>query len=246
MQEMGAIEKQFIVSIEKSSIARDHVLKALAGHEEYAYSVKAYREFLLNVNYKKTIVEAFLFAIEKHEGQYYAWNKGKKLPYAYHLCKCALNTAAFSFEDKHIVIALWHDMLEDYKATGKDIANELKRYFFDANGIMDALAALDKGNSASPKEYFSKILHNKDACLVKAADIISNLNECIDRFDEMIKNEQRFWIYGYLIDIPKYFLNSKLLPAGCKKAISEKISNLKSLLPDKNKKELRHHSNEVI
>lgn len=246
MQKKSAIEKQFLDGIKNSSIARNHVLKALAGDTECAWAVAAYRELLSNVNYNKRIIAAFLFALEKHDGQYYAWKNGKKLPYTYHLCKCALNTAAFSFAEKQIVIALWHDLLEDGKATRKEIKNELKDYYFNANEVIDTLILLDRGNSNSSKEYFNNILHNEDACLVKTADILSNLDECIERFDEMIANKQRFWIYDYLIEIPRFFLNSKLLPAECKKAISRRISNLKSLLPDKNKKELTHYSKEVV
>lgn len=238
------IENQFIENIKKSSIAQHHVIKALAGQEEYAHAVDAYKELLKISN--QVSIGAFLFALEKHEGQYYAWKNSKQLPYAYHLCKCALNTAAFSSNDKHIVIALWHDMLEDGKATIKEIKTELKGYCFNVNEILETLAVLDKGNSSSAKEYFGKILHNEDACIVKTADIISNLDECIERFDEMVNNKQRFWIYDYLIEIPKFFLNSKLLPAECKKAISQRISNLKSLLLDKNKKELTHYSKEVV
>lgn len=240
------IEKQFLDSIKNSSIARNHALKALAGNTEYACAVTTYRELLSNANYNQIIIAALLFALEKHEGQYYDWKRGKKLPYAYHLCKCALNTTAFSNEEKHFVIALWHDMLEDGKATRKEIKNELKKYSVNSNEVIDALIALDKGNSSSTKEYFGKILHNENACIVKTADIISNLNECIERFSEMIDNEQRFWIYDYLIEIPMFFLNSKLLPVECKKVISEKISNLKFSLPEKNKKELKNYSREVI
>jgi len=222
------------------------VMKALAGYEEYVQAVSVYKDFLSKTGYSKTIAKAFLFALGKHDGQYYAWKKSKKLPYAYHLCKCALSTAAFSPEDKHIVIALWHDMLEDGRTNKKVIANELKDYCFNINEIIGALIILDKGNSISSKEYFKKILHDKDACLVKAADIISNLDECIERFDEIIKSEQRFWIYTYLIEIPRFFLNSKLLPEEYKKEISLKISQLKLSLPNKNKIEFEKYSKGVI
>lgn len=246
MQDKLTIDKQFLDSIKNSRIVQNHVIKSLAGHEEYIQAVSVYQEFLFKIDYNKTIVEAFLFALEKHEGQYYLWKKEGKLPYAYHLCKCAINTTAFSCEKKHIVIALWHDLLEDKRTTKKDIANQLKNNCFNANEIITVLAILDKENSSSPKEYFSNILQNKDARLVKTADIIANLDECIDRFDEMIKNTQRFWIYDYLIEIPKFFLDSKQLPPTYKETILSKISKLLDLLPEKNQKEFQKYSRRVI
>jgi len=245
MRHKPIIEKKFIDNIKDSNIAQNHVMKSLAGDEEYIQAVSVYKEFLFKIDYNKTITEAFLFALEKHEGQYYVWKKGRKLPYTYHLCKCALNTAALSYEDKPIVIALWHDLLEDGKTTKKDIMNQLRNNCLNIPEIINALILLDKGNSSSPKEYFSNILQNEDASLVKTADLIANLDECIDRFDEMIGNEQRFWIYDYLIEIPQFFLNSKHLPATYNKIISSKISKLRSLLSDKNQKEFKRYSREV-
>ncbi|MDP3989910.1 MAG: hypothetical protein Q8Q01_01765 [archaeon] len=245
MHHQPTIEQKFIDSIKNSNIAQNHVMKSLAGDDEYIQAVSTYKEFLFKIDYNKTITEAFLFALEKHEGQYYVWKKGRKLPYTYHLCKCALNTATLSYEDKTIVIALWHDLLEDERATKKDLTNQIKKSYFDANEIINALILLDKGNSSSSKEYFSNILQNKDASLIKTADLIANLDECIDRFDEMIGNEQRFWIYDYLIEIPQFFLNSKHLPRTYNKIISSKISKLHSLLSDKNQKEFKRYSREV-
>lgn len=201
----------------KSSVLKKHLEKAKAGIEEYKTAINSYEELLKTVNYDKTIVKIFIFVLEKHEGQYYEWKNQKKLPYAYHLAKCATIISKLRGAKKqHIILALLHDIIEDKRATENEVKEELSKEEYvsiekNTDELIKALMLLDKNNFHSDEQYYKQILQNTDASIVKTADILANLNECIARATEMLQNEQRFWIYEYLAQIPKYFSNPEIL-----------------------------------
>ncbi len=238
-----------LIKISKDSpILRKHIILALANKEPYGKTILAYEEFLSLTQYPD-LVRALLYAIERHEGQYYEWKSGKKLPYSYHACKCGINSINLGSSKNQVIIALWHDLIEDKKANSTEIAIELKNKIYsniNPTAIINSLILLDKAG-ISAKDYFLKLLQDKNASIAKAADIISNLDECIARFDEMVKSGQRFWIYGYLIEIPNYFLSNTVdLPDNVISLISSRISLLLSALPEKSRLELKKYSKGVL
>lgn len=227
-------------------ILRKHSLLALSGKEPYVKAIETYEELLSLINGDRALIQAFIFAIEKHEGQWYQWKGKNLLPYSYHICKCALNAIHFGAERHQVIIALWHDLIEDKKATAKEIKKELQNKTYskiNAANIIEALLILDKGGISS-KKYFTEIATNKDATIAKAADIAANIDECIARFDEMIQGEQRFWIYNYLVEIPIFLskIKSKDISDYVTSSISGKIKVLLSSIPEKNKIEFETYA----
>ena len=229
-----------------SKIIREHNIRALSGEESYITTIRAYDELLSRTDDSPVLIRAFLFAIEKHDGQWYQWKGKKQLPYSYHLCKCAIHTINFGAKKNQVIIALWHDIIEDRRATIKDIAAELKKTAYlgtDAKVILDAVLLLDKNGITSDK-YFRKIVADRNVTLVKAADLAANLDACIARFDEMIRGKQRFWIYQYLAEIPELFLSKikqKYVSEKITASISGKISTLYSSLPEKKRIEFENY-----
>lgn len=241
------IDKRTIAQAKDSPILRRHLLHALAGNKAYEKSVSAYTRLLSKIR-QKAIEKAFLFALEKHEGQSYAWNR-KKLPYSYHISKAGFNALSLSSNKEAHIIALWHDIIEDKRAKEGHIAQELKNNAYKGilpSSLISSLLLLDKNNSASIKEYYAGICKDKNALIAKTADIMANLDACIEQFNCMIRAGRRFWIYDYLIEIPVFLLESKELNASSfrqrtKKEIQPRISRLLSLLPEKNLEEFRQY-----
>src|SRR3989344_8115399 len=105
-----------LIEISKNSpTLRKHILYALADKISYIKAISTYEEFLSKIKYDPIIVRAFIFALEKHGGQYYTWKEGEKLPYSYHLCRCVINANFLGFKKLHNILALWHDIIEDKK-----------------------------------------------------------------------------------------------------------------------------------
>lgn len=145
--------------------------------------------------------QAFEFAISKH-----IWlRKDKKTPEFKHqldICKYlfTLNIPDNEIE-KYIIVALLHDIREDYGVEDEEIRN---LYWNDIADAVELLTKKFKGNVKDLNKYFSDISTNKYACIVKWADRINNLqtmkwvfsyskqeqytNEAKNKFLKMVKN----------------------------------------------------------
>ena len=74
-----------------------------------------------------------------------------------------------SDDDELNSIAVGHDLVED-----TDITYQQLREMGFSYRIISGIAALTKIPGESQEEYLSKVLGNKDACLVKLADLTHN------------------------------------------------------------------------
>ena len=213
MGENILLGKELVELSQESPVLSKHLIGVLAGNEQESIALVSYYELLSATGFDPAISKAFLFALERHKGQYYRWKNGTNLPYAYHLCKAALNGVnLFGARRQNTILALWHDMMEDKRANKEEVRRELRKKVYGVRcpeNIVDALALLDRGCSKSSAEYFARLTQSDDAIAAKAADIISNLDACIGRFGEMMKTRERFTIFGYLIEVPEYFLKAE-------------------------------------
>jgi hypothetical protein len=124
---------------------------------------------------------ALLLAAERHQGQTYLQPYGS-LPYLYHLLDVAW-CLAFSLEiDDGLSVAcgLWHDLLEDEKASPEEVhsyLNSLPEIDSEkVDEIMLVLQALIRtDDTAGSKTYYDNLAKAPEAArLVKAADLICN------------------------------------------------------------------------
>ena len=108
-----------------------------------------------------------LLAVARHDGQF---DKGGA-PYILHPLKVMhyLKT-----EDEELqCIALGHDLLEDTFNSVEEGVNELRRLGF-SNRIIEGILCLTKIPGESYNNYRRKIKSNRDAILVKMADLRHN------------------------------------------------------------------------
>ena len=111
------------------------------------------------MNYKK----ALIFAARAHAGQ----RRRGGDAYIIH----PIRVAASLKPEKHKVIALLHDCVEDTPATLDDIEVEF------GYEIMAAVDCLTKRQGEPYARYITRILTNDDAIAVKIADICDNLGD---------------------------------------------------------------------
>ena len=112
------------------------------------------------------------FAIDAHGAQMY----GDK-PYAVHLMSVAEVLLDFGYnEDKWQAAAWLHDVLEDTLAEGTDIQNQWGVEVYDLVYAVTGEGANRREKQAS---IIQKLHANKDACILKLADRIANLEAAI-------------------------------------------------------------------
>lgn len=103
-------------------------------------------------------------AIKAHEGQF---RNDKKTPYIKHPLEVSTQV-----EDRLKPIALLHDVVEDTNVTLEDLKNaQFPQY------IIDAVDVLTHAKNEPNIQYWNRILTNKDAVIVKIADIRCNLKD---------------------------------------------------------------------
>jgi len=112
---------------------------------------------------KTLLAKAIALASEKHMGQF---DKGG-MPYILHPLKVMHYTKSSDMEI--MAIAVMHDVVEDTDVTFADL---ISMGFTDR--IVDALRLLTKMPGQSLREYLDGIKSNKDAIIVKLADLRHN------------------------------------------------------------------------
>ncbi len=180
----------------------------------YAVAVGEYEKFIKSISCYKVeiqavLIEALLFAIECHDGQFYQWKEKTALPYTFHCAKAAINVQVFQQTPEAIISALWHDLLEDKRATREIVLLRLityKNLCCQPEEILSVLGLLDRHSytgKTKVHDYYNGLSSNQLALIVKAADLLTNLEACSLRFDEMRQDKSRFWIYAYIFEIEK-------------------------------------------
>ncbi|MDD1504269.1 HD domain-containing protein [Lysinibacillus sp. CNPSo 3705] len=112
------------------------------------------------------IISSLLFAKEKHEGQTRIGGK----PYISHPIEVASILEKKGFLDtKHIITALFHDLLEDTEASEQEI------FFYGGKDVLTAVKILTKSKGYKMEVYIQDIRNNPIAKMVKLADRLHNL-----------------------------------------------------------------------
>ena len=132
------------------------------------------------------VKEAAYFAISKHGNQTY-----DGYPYYYHLEQVVDVLKEFEFtEDKYIISGYLHDVLEDGDASYNDIKD---LFGVDVAEIVYSVSdELGRNRKERKAKTYPKIRANKDAIIVKLADLIANLRNSLlkkPHMAEMYANE---------------------------------------------------------
>jgi len=135
------------------------------------------------IEHAKRIAEA------AHKGQ---TRRDKQTPYFRHV-----ETVAESVEDRLKPIAYLHDVVEDTPIT----IEQLREVGFPEY-IVTAVDLLTHRNSEPNIQYWGKIAKNKDAALVKIADIKANLQDTPNpkQKEKYEKGLSLFAQEGYVVD----------------------------------------------
>ena len=145
---------------------------------------------------KEKIKQAYLYAYEKHFGQY---RKGGLL-YISHPVAVAERLWQKGYGDNYLITALFHDLLEDTTATEEDILR------LSNEEVLKAVKILTKTKGYIMSEYVQKIKENPIAYAVKSSDRVHNLSSafiCDETFRRKYIIESVDWYLDFDEEIPK-------------------------------------------
>lgn len=127
--------------------------------------------------YKK----AFKFAFDKHKDQKYG-----DMPYFWHLncVESVLTSILFNVKNEVILsAALLHDVMEDCNVSKEEITQQF------GEQVADLVLRLTDERAPTRKERkaltYPKIRESKDAVMIKLADRIANVHECLDNENKL-------------------------------------------------------------
>lgn len=107
--------------------------------------------------------KALMLATTKHDGQF---DRGG-VPYVMHCLKVLHYTKS---DDEEVqMIAVLHDVVED-----TDVTYKLLRDMGFSERVIDGIRCLTKVPGETEEEYLAKVMSNKDAIIVKLADLRHN------------------------------------------------------------------------
>lgn len=112
---------------------------------------------------KTMLNSALVFAAQKHDGQF---DKGGN-PYILHVLKVMHYTK--SSDEEILCIAALHDVIEDTNATYADLVE-----IGMSGRVIRAVSMLTKIKGLSYEQYKNAVKSNKDAIIVKKADLRHN------------------------------------------------------------------------
>ncbi len=136
-----------------------------------------------------TYEKALAFATKKHKGQF---RKGGK-EYITHPVAVSEMLRKRGYEEKYIITALFHDLLEDTDATEEEILS------LAGEEVLDAVKLLTKSEGYVMEEYIGAIKNNPIACKVKAYDRLHNLLSATESTKEFRKK--------YIIETKEYYMD---------------------------------------
>lgn len=159
---------------------------------------------------QKNLKHCFKFAEEKHNGQYYIWLNHEKLSYVFHISNVARNALFIKNDHLLAIIAFWHDLIEDERCKESELIEKIECLGLADNKelIIVALHNLNRKNFVCSKDYYLAVCSNKYSLIVKSADLLSNLNTCLVRFDEMRDDGTINWIYDYLFEVENFLFGN--------------------------------------
>ena len=111
-------------------------------------------------------------AIKFHAGQSYGND-----PYTHHLAQVADSVRTGTTDERMVVVAYLHDILEDTDCTVQTLSA-----LFEDN-IVDAVVAITRREGGSKEQYLRDVKANHMARVVKIHDSLCNLRASVMRFD---------------------------------------------------------------
>lgn len=164
---------------------------SLDKYQKMSITLKSY---LKGKGFHKAL-EAFEFAKQHHTGT----RKDKVTPEFQHqieICLFITTLKEVMFEEDCLVVALLHDVREDYNISHDEIEKRFGKRVADA---VEKLTKEYRGAKKDPIQYFMDIANCPIASIVKLADRINNVNSMVGVFT--IKAQEK-----YLFEIEEYFL----------------------------------------
>ena len=143
--------------------------------------------------------KAFLFAGEKHEGQY---RKGG-LPYITHPLAVAEMVKDWGYDEDVQIAALFHDLLEDTDAAEADIVR------LGGEEVLRIVKLLTKTEGYVMADYIGAIKNDPAAKVIKTADRLHNLRSAVTAdksFRRKYIQESRKWYLDFSPEIEKAVL----------------------------------------
>ena len=141
------------------------------------------------------VIDAVILASRKHEGQ----ERKDGTPYIYHPLMTARMVAEAGYDERYIITALLHDVLEDTDTT----EDEIRDMFGEE--ILEALRLVTRPPGMPEEEYVAGILKNDIAAAVKNADKIHNLHELLYTLKDGEKTNGQTFAERYLEKSRKYY-----------------------------------------
>jgi (p)ppGpp synthase/HD superfamily hydrolase len=121
-------------------------------------------------------------------------------PYILHCLRVMLNVTTSDIELQCIAIS--HDLIEDIDVTYKDLQD-----IGCSDRVIEGIRCLTKIPGETKEEYLSKVLSNKDACLVKLSDLKDNSD--IHRMKGLREKDfERLQKYHFMYDAIKRHLSA--------------------------------------
>ena len=134
------------------------------------------------------IHNAIRFAIETHEVNQKQKRKGKDIPYITHPLTVGVILAFAGAEEDVVIAGILHDTIEDSTESNKVTRELLAKQFGEAvAGLVESVteARKDLPWEVRKEEALAHIeTFSRDSLLVKSADIISNMNEILDDYNQ--------------------------------------------------------------
>lgn len=141
------------------------------------------------------IIDAITLASKRHEGQV----RRNGTPYIYHPLTVAKMVAQAGYDEKYIITAVLHDILEDTDTTEDEIEELFGR------DILAALLLVTRPEGMPEDEYVKGILKNDIASVVKNADKIHNLRDLPNTGKKGEAGCNRKFAERYLAKSRKYY-----------------------------------------
>lgn len=144
--------------------------------------------------------KALEYAAKKHEGQFRIGG----IPYIVHPVVVAEIVKEKGGDTDDVIVALFHDLLEDTDATEEEILQ------FGSEKVLHSVKLLTKQKNYVMSDYVAGIKSDRTACLVKGADRLHNLRSAVcasESFKIRYIKETESWYLDFLPEIPEAMEN---------------------------------------
>jgi len=229
-------EHKFGVNVSNADLGRAHICKACGKQmERYDLDIednvcpicygmlamcynfaKASNESQNNMNDDKLLHDAFLIALEAHQGQR---RKTEDAPYIVHPVMVAQKLAEYGFAKEVVAAGLVHDVLEDTEFAEAELENRLGIKVVETVKTVSHLG--HRSWEESRKEYLNQVAQGSPAAkAVCCADKINNVQSIIAAHATMGEaawqrfsrgREKQLWFYRAVLEMLKSTWDSPMI-----------------------------------